>query len=110
MAYIKYADVSNSVAQVIAAIEDEDDLGKRADLINNLIKSVQDQLAEPIARLCFELKTAGEPSDTIAVRLGISQRAVLRAIRKRARALGIMAPTDRIQVNGYVDIRDHVRL
>lgn len=110
MAYVKYSGVSDSVAQIVSAIEEEPDLDKRADLYNNLITSVSTQITGPIARLCYQKKTLGEPSDITAIKLGISQRAVLRCIRRWASDNGLKSPLDRIQVDSVIDIRDYVRL
>ena len=110
MAYLKYSDVTDSIAQIIAAIEDEPELSKRTELLNNFIRSVSVQLVNPLAQLCFERRAQGEPSDVIAIDLGLSQRAVLRLIRKRAVDLGVKSPLDRIEIIDYFDIRDHVSL
>ena len=110
MAYVKHSGISDSVAQIVAAIEEEPDLDKRADLYNNLISSVSTQLERPLARLCYQKKTLGEPSDITAIKLGISQRAVLRAIRKWARDNNLKSPLDRIQIENVIDIQSHIRL
>jgi len=110
MTYLKYSDVTDSVAQIIAAIEDEPELTKRTELLNNFIRSVSVQLVDPLARLCFDRRSQGDPSDVLAIDLGISQRAVLRLIRKRAIDTGVKSPLDRIEIDGYFDIRDHILL
>lgn len=110
MAYLKYSDVSDSIAQILSAIDDEPEPDKRAELLKNFIRSASDQLVDPLARVCFEKRTLGQPSDVIATDLGISQRAVVRLIRKRARDTGTRSPLDPIQIDGFFDISDHVRL
>lgn len=110
MAYIKYSDMHDSVAQILGAIEDEPNPEERSKLLNRFITAVSDQLVDVLARICFERRSHGVPSDIIAIDLGISQRAVLRLIRKRAADTGVKSPLDRIEIDGYFDIRDYVTL
>ncbi len=108
MSYVKHSDVSDSIAHIVSSIEQEPNVQQRKLLISNYIKTASSQLVKPLARLCFELKVAGEPTDVIATELGISRRAVIRLIRKWAADNGIRNPLDNIEVNGFFDIRDHV--
>lgn len=108
MSYVKHSDVSDSIAHIVSSIEQETSIQQRKLLISNYIKTASSQLVKPLARLCYELKAAGEPTDVIATELGISRRAVLRLIRKWSADNGLRSPLDIIEVSGFFDIRDHV--
>ena len=46
--------------------------------------------------------------DVIAVKIGISTRAVKRLVRRRAELLGVRNPLKQISIDEYIDIREFI--
>ena len=108
MSYVKSSDVSDQVVNLFSSIAQEPDTSRRKELILSASKAVSKELEKALVRLCYEMKTNGIPTDVIAVELGISQRAVLRGIRRHAKTLGIRNPLLPIPVSEFFDIRSTV--
>jgi Tfp pilus assembly pilus retraction ATPase PilT len=109
MAYVKYSDIADSVARITDVIESEQDTRVRSDLVVSFVKAVSQAAGLLLERQAYDMKTLGVPSDIIATELGISQRAVLRLIRRHSQSVGLN-PMDRIHVESWFDIRDFVDL
>lgn len=104
MRYVNQSDVMGSVASVFASINLDPDTVTRSQAIDAYIKASNKHLNEAIARLCFELKAKGKPTDLIAIDLGISQRTVLRAIRNYAQKTHSKSPLVPARVEQFFDL------
>ena len=109
MTYFKHSGISDSVARLVGEIETESNPDRRCDLVVELMKVMSHQLSGSLARLCFDMRMSGVSSVAIAIRLGISERAVKRLIRKRAIIVGAKNPLERISIGYCIDIRDLVK-
>lgn len=109
MPYVKYSDIADSVARISNEIESEPDTQMRTELVAAFVKAVSRAAGNLLERQAYDMKMLGTPSDIIAMELGISQRAVLRLIRRRSREVG-SGPLDRLTIDHWFDIRDYVDL
>lgn len=109
MPYVKYSDISDSIAPIVSQIASEEDTDKRTELIGYFIAAVNAASIGLLERQAYDMKMLGTPSDIIATQLGISQRAVLRLIRRHSRVTGVN-PMDRMSAENWFDIRDYVDL
>ena len=105
MRYVKSSDMYDSVASIFVAIDTDPDLQSRIATLTSYIRNSNKHLNQSIAKLCYELKASGTPTDVIAVDLGISQRAVIRAIRKHVAQTGARSPLDTAVVDDFFDLR-----
>jgi hypothetical protein len=110
MAYVKYSDVSDSLAPLIAAINGDDDPRTRSESVKALISAASKEISLLLEKTCYDLKALGEPTDKISIDLGISQRAVLRIIRRFAKTNDLPNPMDRVRIDSWFDIRDYLDL
>lgn len=109
MPYVKYSDIADSIAPIVSQIASEDDVSKRAELVCYFITAVTSASSSLLEKQAYDMKMLGVPSDIIATELGISQRAVLRLIRRHSQVTGLN-PMDRLTVDEWFDIRDYVDL
>ncbi len=105
MSYVKSSDVSDQIVNLFSSIAQETDTDRRKKLVLSAATSASKELEKALTKLCYELKTQGVPTDVIAIDLGISQRAVIRAIRKYAKTSGLYNPLRPIDVFDSFDIR-----
>lgn len=110
MAYVKYSDMTDSVASLVETINREPNMQLKTESLVALIDSFNSSVTDCMSRTCYELKSQGIATDIIATRLSISQRAVLRMIRRYSQKTGYFSPLDRITINGYFDIRDYLTI
>ena len=110
MTYFKHSGIGDSVARIIGEIDTEPNADRRAELLCELMNVFSSQLEVSLERVCFAMKMAGTPTDVIAIRLGVSRRAVKRLIRKRSAALGVRNPLQQVSVSKSLDIRDLVKI
>ena len=108
MSYVKSSDISGQVVNIFSSIDEETDPNRRKDLILSASKSISKELEKALSKVCYELKCQGIPTDLIAIDLGISQRAVLRAIKKHSKLFGIRNPLEPITVEDFFDVRSTV--
>lgn len=106
MAYVKYSNVSDSVAELLGQIDSEPDPDIRKETIVSLIEEISIRLSDTLARCCYEMKTNGTPTDVIAVDFNLSQRNVIRLIRAYSVKHGVRNPLVVTVVNDYIDLRD----
>ena len=104
MRYVKQSDVMGSVASIFASIDMDPDTVTRAQVLRAYINASNKHLNEAIARLCYELKAKGKPTDLIAIDLGISQRTVLKAIRRYAEKTNKKSPLVPARVEQFFDL------
>ena len=105
MSYVKYSDVSDSIAAIMDQLDNEQDPDKRKDSINSVMHQLSVRLSDVLAKCCYEMKRNGVATDIIAIDLQISQRQVIRLIRAHAARNNIPNPLDRISIDGFIDIR-----
>lgn len=110
MAYVKYSDVADSLAPLVAAINEDDDPKTRSESVKAFISAASKEISLLLEKTCYDLKTLGEPTDKISIDLGISQRAVLRIIRRFAKTNDLPNPMDRVRIDSWFDIRDYLDL
>ena len=105
MRYVKSSDVYDSVAAIFVAIDNDPDLQSRTSTLLSYIRNSNKHLNQSLSKVCYELKESGTPTDVIAVELGISQRAVIRAIRRHMEQTGARSPLDAFTVDDFFDLR-----
>lgn len=110
MAYVKYSDMTDSIASLVETINREPNMQLKTESLVALMDSFSSSITDCISRICYEQKSQGVATDIIATQLNISQRAVLRMIRRYSKKTGYFSPLDRITINGYFDIRDYITL
>jgi hypothetical protein len=108
MAYFKQSDIGDSIARILGEIESEPNLEHRCELIVAVMESGSGLLTSTVERLCYEMRVSGTPVDVIAVKIGISTRAVKRLVRRRAELLGVRNPLKQISIDEYIDIREFI--
>lgn len=108
MSYVKYSDVSDSIAAIMDQLNSEQDPDKRKDSINSVMQQLSVRLSDVLAKCCYDMKRNGAATDIIAIDLQISQRQVIRLIRIHAAQNNVSSPLDRISIDGFIDIRDLV--
>lgn len=108
MAYFKQSDIGDSIARILGEIDSEPNLERRCELVVAFIASGSSLLTETVERMCYEMRVSGTPVDVIAVKIGISTRAVKRMVRRRAELLGVRNPLKQISVSEYIDIREFI--
>jgi hypothetical protein len=108
MSYVKYSDVSDSIAAIMDQLDTEEDPDKRKESINSVMQQLSVRLSDTLGKCCYELKRNGVATDIISIDLQISQRQVLRLIRAYAARNNVASPLDRISIDGFIDIRDLV--
>lgn len=108
MAYFKQSDVGDSIARILGEIDGEPNLERRCELVIAFMASGSGLLTSTVERLCYEMRISGIPVDVIAVKIGISTRAVKRMVRRRAESLGVRNPLKQISVDEYIDIREFI--
>ena len=109
MRYVNPSDVMGNVASLFSNIEIDPDTTTRERALAAYITASNKHLNESIARLCFELKAKGKPTDLIAIDLGISQRTVIRAIRRYAQKTHSKSPLVPATVDAFFDLTHLIR-
>jgi hypothetical protein len=110
MAYVKYSDVSDTLAPLVAAIKEDPDPTNRSESIKAFITVASREIEHLLQQTCYDLKKQGVPTDQISIDLGISQRAVIRSIKHFAQTNDLPNPMDRVQIEDWFDIQDYLNL
>lgn len=109
MPYVKYSDVSDSIAEIADQLNSEPDPEIRKLTITSVMDQLSIRLSDVLAKCCYEMKANGTATDIIAIDLNISQRNVIRMIRAYSTKNNIRNPLLVTVINDYIDIRDLVK-
>ena len=108
MPYFKQSNMVDAVDRVMRIVQDEPDIHSRLELASDTMTVFSEKISSIIARSCYDTYLAGVPTDVIAVRLGISQRAVKRFIKAEAERVGVRNPLATYAIGAFIDIRDRL--
>ena len=105
MSYIKDSFMSDTLANMFDSIDGENDIDSKMLFLSKASEKMSERLSKSFKKVCYEAKMKDIPTDLIAVKLGISQRAVIRFIRAYSTENKVFNPLDTVDLDFVFDIR-----